>query len=227
MSSSDTNLDEEMAAAEEAEAEAKEPEGAEAEERAEKAEKPEPMVPVSVLTAEREENRKRLEFAESVARQSAKPEQQAEPVDPVDFLAEPEKIAGFIDQRVRQATEGLSKSYAVRQHGKEAVDAAHAAVKDHGTPAEQQALIASDDPWGDAVDWHKNREALAEIGNDPAAWRKAETERIKKELLAEAAVRQAKGIEDPAPSLADSPNMGARAESGEPPDDSLEKLLGE
>ena len=57
------------------------------------------------------------------------------------------------------------------------------------------------------------------------AWREAETKRIKKELLAEAAVRQAKGI-DPAPSLADSPNLGARADTSES-DDSLDSLVGE
>ncbi len=145
----------------------------------------------------------------------------------MDFLAEPDKIAGFIDQKVRQATEGLSMSYAVRQHGKQAVNEAHAALKQHGTQTEQQALAASADPWGEVVDWHNRREAMAEIGDDPVAWRKAETERIKKELLAQAAVRQAKGL-DPAPTLADEPNLGARDKAEVEPEDkdSLKSLLG-
>ena len=51
---------------------------------------------------------------------------------------------------------------------------------------------------------------------------------VKKELLAEATVKQAKGL-DPAPSLADKPNLGSRADtSGEPEDkDSLKSLIGD
>ncbi len=199
-----------------------EPEG----EPAALAEKPEPTVPVSVLTAEREEGRKRADYWEGIARSNTQPPSEQPPVDPVDFLAEPEKIASFIDQKVRQATEGLSMSYAVRQHGKQAVDEAHAALKQHGTSTEQQALAASADPWGEVVDWHKRREVMAEIGNDPVAWRKAETERIKKELLAQATVRQAKGL-DPAVSLAGEPNLGARDDDAGEPGDSLTELIGE
>ncbi len=186
-------------------------------------EKPEPTVPVSVLTAEREEGRKRADYWEGIARANTQPPSEQPSADPVDFLAEPDKIAGFIDQKVRQATEGLSMSYAVRQHGKQVVDEAHAALKQHGTQAEQQALNASADPWGEVVDWHKRREALAEIGGDPAAY----VARIKKEALAQATVRQAKGL-DPAASLAGEPNLGAREKADVEPDDkdSLKSLLG-
>ena len=189
-------------------------------------EKPEPMMPVAAHVAERKELQRRAEFAEDVARAATKDES-AKPADPVDFLAEPEKIAGFIDQKIRQATEGLSKSYAVRQHGRDAVEKAYADLRDHGTPAEQRAISASDDPWGETVDRHKRREAFAEIGDDPAAYRKSVLESVKKELLAEATVKQAKGLET-APSLADSPNLGSRADtSGEPEDkDSLKNLIG-
>lgn len=190
-------------------------------------EKTEPTVPVSVLTAEREEGRKRADYWEGIARANTQPPSEQPSADPVDFLAEPDKIASFIDQKVKQATEGLSKSYAMRQHGKQVVDEAHAALKQHGSQAEQQALAASADPWGEVVEWHKRREIMAEIGDDPVAWRKAETERIKKELLAQAAVRQAKGL-DPAPTLADEPNLGARDKTVEPEDkDSLKSLIGE
>ena len=192
-----------------------------------KEDKPEPMMPVAAHVAERKELQKRAEFAEDVARAATKVEP-VKPADPVDFLAEPEKIAGFIDQKIKQATEGLSKSYAVRQHGRDAVEKAYADLRDHGTPVEQRAISASDDPWGETVDRHKRREALAEIGDDPAAYRKSVHESVKKELLAEATVKQVKGL-DPAPSLADSPNLGSRADtSGEPEDkDSLKSLIGE
>ena len=193
-----------------------------------KGDDPEPTVPVSVLTAEREEGRKRADYWEGIARSNTQPPSEQPSADPVDFLAEPDKIAGFIDQKVKQATEGLSKSYAMRQHGKQVVDEAHAALKQHGSQAEQQALAASADPWGEVVEWHKRREIMAEIGDDPVAWRKAETERIKKELLAQAAVRQAKGL-DPAPTLADEPNLGAREKTDVEPEDkdSLKSLIGE
>ena len=191
-----------------------------------KGENPEPMMPVAAHVAERKELQKRVEFAEEVARRPVTPT--SETPDPVDFLAEPEKIASFIDEKVKQATEGLSKSYAMRQHGKKVVDEAHAALTQHGTSAEQQALAASADPWGEVVEWHKRRDIMAEIGDDPVAWRKAETERIKTELLAQAAVRQAKGL-DPAPTLADEPNLGAREKTDVEPEDkdSLKALIGE
>ena len=78
------------------------------------------------------------------------------------------------------------------------------------------------------VEGHKRREIMAEIGDDPVAWRKAETERIKPELLAQAAVRQAKGL-DPAPTLAGEPNLGARDKPDVEPEDkdSLKNLIGE
>ncbi len=183
-------------------------------------ETPEPTVPVSVLTAEREEGRRRTEYWQGIAQRQA-PDAK---IDPVDFLAEPEKIEALVNQKVVEATQALSKRLAVRQHGRKVVEDAYASLRDHGTQAEQQATSASADPWGDAVEWHKSRKAMAEIGSDPAAWRKAETARIKKELLAEATVRQAKGLPD-AVSLADSPNLGTRADKTEE-DDSLKSLLG-
>ena len=144
---------------EDEESEAKDAKSVEAEETpASEEEKPEPTVPVSVLTAEREEGRKRAEYWQGIAQQSAMPEA---PIDPVDFLAEPEKIEVLINQKVAQATQALSKRLAVRQYGQKAVDEAYASLRDHGTPVEQQATSASADPWGDAVDWHQRREAMA------------------------------------------------------------------
>ncbi len=191
-------------------------------------EKPEPMIPVTAHVAERKELQKRAEYWEGIARSNTQPPSERPVVEEVDFLTEPEKIAGYIDQKVRQHTEGLSMSYAVRQHGKQVVDEAHAALKQHGTSTEQQALAASADPWGEVVEWHKRREIMAEIGDDPVAWRRAETERIKTELLAQAAVRQAKGL-DPAPTLAGEPNLGAREKTDVEPEDedSLKELIGE
>lgn len=183
-------------------------------------ETPEPTVPVSVLTAERAESRRRMDYLEGLVRTTDTPK-----VDPVDFLAEPEKIEALVNQKVAQATQALSERFAVRQHGRKLVNEAYASLRDHGTQAEQQATSASADPWGDAVEWHQRREALAEIGGDPAAWRKAETERIKKELLAQATVRQAKGLPD-AVSLADSPNLGTRADKVDTSDDNLKDLIG-
>ena len=202
------------------EPEAKDAESVEAEAEVSEQEKPEPTVPVSVLTAERAESRRRMDYLEGQLRKPDTPK-----ADPVDFLAEPEKIEALINQKVAQAAQALSERLAVRQHGRKTVDEAYAALRDHGTQAEQQATSASVDPWGDAVEWHQRREAMAEIGNDPAAWRKAETARITKDLLAKAAVRQVKGEMPDAVSLADSPNLGTRADKTEEPDDSLEALL--
>ena len=61
-------------------------------------EKSEPTVPVSVLTAERKELTKQRDAWADIARAKAQPE--PEKVDPVDFLAEPEKIASFIEVEI-------------------------------------------------------------------------------------------------------------------------------
>ncbi len=221
---SDSDLDAELTAAEGETPPEDPPQGeVESEPAPVEGETPEPMVPVSVLTAEREENRKRLEIAESVARINIRPPVEQPKPELPDFMADDsEKIAGFIDQRIRLGQQEISKEFAVDAYGQEAVDKAHAALEAHGTPTEQQALSASANPWGRVVKWHQNREAMAEIGGDPAAF----VARIKKEALAQATVSKAKGL-DPAPTLAGEPNLGARETTVEPEDkESLKALLG-
>lgn len=171
----------------------------------------EKMVPLSALEAERKQWRERLQFAEEVARQQrqAPKQEQAKP-DPIDFLTEPDKIGGYIDQKISEAAQNLSRRYAIRSHGQETVQAAYDALRQHGTEAEKAALIASDDPWGEVVHWHKRRQVMADIGDDPEAWRQRERDRLRKELLAEAAVSEAKGKTPVPPSMATDTNLGAR-----------------
>lgn len=188
--------------------EAAEEDAPEAEETPEPEAKEDKTVPLSVLIEERKKLQEDRDYWERVAKESRTPN--APPPEAPDFLAEPEKIGGYIDQKVTAATQALSKRYAVRTHGQPAVDAAYAALRDHGTEAEKAALIASEDPWGDVVEWNKKRELVSEIGTDPDAWRARERERLRKELLAEAAVAQAKGKTPGAPSMAAEPNTGTR-----------------
>lgn len=171
---------------------------------------PERTVPLSVLQREREELKARADYWQRVAEGAAAPKPQPQQPDSLDFLAEPERIGSYIDQKVTNAAQNLSRRYADRAHGKEVVDTAYAALRDHGTEAEKAALAASDDPWGDVVTWNKRRQVISEIGDDPDGWRKRETERLRKELLAEAAVNQAKGKVPSVPSMAAEPNLGAR-----------------
>ncbi len=214
---SDVNLDAELDPEEPGE-ETPEPK-VEPEKTPELEEKPEPTVPVAAHVAQRETLTEQRDFWRQVAEKNAKPAD-----DLVDLLAEPEKIHALIDQKVGQRMEGLSKTYAIRAHGKALVDKAYSELVSHGSQAEQATMSASDDPWGEVVDWHKGREAMAEIGNDPAAWRQRETERIRKELLADAVVKEVKGIA-PAPSLAGSTNLGPEKDDGKPREGVLAAVL--
>lgn len=56
--------------------------------------------------------------------------------------------------------------------------------------------------------WHAQQKLIAEIGDNPTAWREAETARIRQQIEAEMAVKQAK---TPAPpSMATQTNLGDR-----------------
>lgn len=125
--------------------------------------------------------------------QQQQPEQQVP-----DFFENPEGAVGAIvnaaiekainpvTSHVRNVTEATSRRLAVSEHGPEAVQGAYQAIEqklatnDPRAWAQYQAIMQSGDPWGELVNWHKRETAMAEIGNDPAAFRA----KIEAEVLA-------------------------------------------
>jgi hypothetical protein len=162
-----------------------------------KAETP-PQAPVAAVTAERakrqnaEERLAQMEAElKELRRERAAPKQPpAPPAPPPDWFANPDEA---FSHRVREAVDPIQSSLmfnarliAEQVNGKDvvasAVDAFDAAVAAGKVdPAERQRIMTSPNPFHDAVHWQKRQQTLAEVGEDPAAYR----ERIKAEVLAE------------------------------------------
>lgn len=166
----------------------------------------ETMVPLAALQAERESARtlkQRLERLEAAMNAP-------KTVAPPDLYAEPERFQQYIEQTVTQRVNNveaeMSERFARTQFGSDAVDAAFEAAQAQGTTAQ---FIGKKDPWGELVKWHKAQTALAEIGDDPAAYRARVAAEIREQVLAEIT---AQSVSRPqAPSLAGQTTLGTRA----------------
>ncbi len=88
-----------------------------------------------------------------------------------------------VQQAMQQQAERISMRFAVKEYGKETVEAAYSALGqaiDAGDPnarAEYQRIRASDDPYEGIVQWHRRQETLRTVGDDPNAWLEAEIEK--------------------------------------------------
>ena len=99
-----------------------------------------------------------------------------------------------------------------QQFGDEVVDKASDAFLKarESDPTLQQKFDGQKHPYSWVLNWHKQHELISEIGSDPEAWRNAERERIRQELLASqrpatAAQQSATSYQPPPPSLASAP----------------------
>lgn len=112
-------------------------------------------------------------------------QRQQQPIQTAD------ELLSTVDQRMNQ-TEAtmrrqMSETVCRQAHGDEAVDAALKAFEELGVtnPQHQQALAEQhgygQNPIDGLVKWHKQQQALSEIGDDPNAYR----EKLKAELLQE------------------------------------------
>lgn len=165
------------------------------------------MVPQQALHAEKQKVKRYTEqvasFEKTMAEQAAavrRLEQQLlaavmpkkeEPKPAPDFWENPDEfLKGAIaplEQKLTEQAEKLSMRLAVKEHGRETVQAAYSALGaamqagDPNARVEYQRIKASDDPYGDIVEWHKRAQAQAEIGSDPEAYKA----KLKAEILAE------------------------------------------
>lgn len=159
------------------------------------------MVPVTVVKELRDEIRSLKAMQPAPA-----------PVPVPDALDDPEGYAGHIqaqvNQAVQNATFNMSRAAAVRVHGEEAIAAAEGQVTP-GTP-EFQSVVNSPDPYFALMEHVQKQQAMAEIGDDPAAYRARIEAETRAKVEAEMAAKQVKGVAPP-PSLASNPNVSARS----------------
>jgi hypothetical protein len=150
-----------------------------------------------------------------------KPQAPVEEAKPVDFWEDPDAFVKSqmtpFQQEMQQQREYLSQELAVERHGRENVEAAYQALASHiqadpNGQADYQRIMQHPLPYVELVNWHQRRQAFAEIGNDPAAYR----EKVRNELLAEMQAQQPTQ-QQPAPrpqmpnSFAAVRNQGSRA----------------
>jgi hypothetical protein len=136
------------------------------------------------------------------------------PVQPPDMFQEPEAYQAFVAQQVQaqvsNVTAEMSERFARLQHGDDFISEAFEAAKAKGVV---DGFRGRKDPWGELARWHKSQKALAEIGDDPAAFRERVEQEIRSKLQAEMAAQSVKSIPS-APSLAGQPNLSARNPTG-------------
>jgi hypothetical protein len=123
----------------------------------------------------------------------------APPAPPPDFFENPDaafearlqKAITPITQSQGQIVENFSRMMAADKFGEEIVNGAMNDLQQRvnqnpqGMHATYLRIMNSPHPYGELVRWHKEQSALKTYGDDPEAWRSAERERMKAELLAE------------------------------------------
>jgi hypothetical protein len=170
------------------------------------------MVPLAALQSEREKNRALSERVAQIERMLQSPQTPAQPAKLPDMFDQPEAyqaaLLAQLEARESNLLAEMSERFARTQHGTEVVDAAFEAAQAAGA---LDQFKGKRDAWGELVQWHKQQKALSEIGSDPEAWRKSERDRLRQEVMAELAGQQIQqAAARPGPSLANSPNLGAR-----------------
>lgn len=140
--------------------------------------------------------------------QSGQQQQQEQQQPAPDFFEDPNAAIDAAIKRainpvistVRQTTEQTSRRFAESQHGADTVNSAYRAMEQSlqsNNPrawGEYNRIMQSGDPWGELVNWHKGQAALAEFGNDPAAYRA----KLEAEILEKHGLKPGQGAQAPA-----------------------------
>lgn len=127
--------------------------------------------------------------------QGQQPRKEIAPQPLPDPVQDPEGYHRYVENGVRQQIQSelggfrsqqieSSMQSALFQHGEEfqqAYQAVSSEINGRGNVALREALRASPNPGLAIIQWHRQQEALREIGADPAAYR----ERVKAEIRAE------------------------------------------
>lgn len=184
--------------------------------------KAETHVPLAALQEVRAENRTLKARLDELDQIKAMIAAQNQPKMP-DVFENPEGFTGAVMQRIQRveanAIAEISERMARSAAGDQTVDAALEAAQSAGVVDQ---FRGRKDPWGDLVKWHKGQRALAEIGDDPAAY----AERVRAQIMQEVASARQSAPIPAAPSLAGQPNLGARVAPTWNGPTSLDDILG-
>lgn len=162
-----------------------------------------PMVPLNAVMEERTK-RQALEQRLAALESQKPPEPLPDVLEDQEGFAR--RIISQMDQKLQNERLNMSEAMARSAYGDDVVNAAMAALEQDGTDADRQSITAKSHPWQELVQWHEKRQTMAEMGGNPKAWMEAQREAIRKEVEAEMAAKQVRKD----PSLAASPNLGAR-----------------
>lgn len=146
-------------------------------------------IPITALLDERERRQQAERELQELKRwrqeQEAKARQPAP--QPPDFYTDPDQRLAFersqFERSLFNERLNMSEMLARQAHGDTVVETARDAFMQEATrnPALAMELQRQANPYGFVVQWHRRQQAMAEIGDDPMAYR----ERLKAELLAE------------------------------------------
>jgi hypothetical protein len=206
---------------------------------AEESAPPEPEirhVPLAELLDERD---RRKAAEQRVAQYERSERERSEQQPAPDHILNPNE---FTDQRVQQILAPIlqplyqhvahtNRALAVSTHGQDAVDAAQKAFDEEWSGgrmdrAENFRVMSQPNPFMAAVEWHRNRTVLSEVGNDPAAYRQRLADELLQnpEFLARA-IETARGQGASRPVTAAPRVAGSRAPPSRPPNGGLPPSL--
>ncbi len=158
-------------------------------------------VPQQALHAAREKEREARTENESLKRaldemrgqinllsqQRQAPQAKQEEKKAPEFWEDPDQFVSAkvstVEQKLATQLETISKRFAIKEHGKDTVDAAYQAL---GTALQQgdrsaheawRVIQQSDDPYEEIVQWDKRAKTMQRVGSDPDAWLEAELEK--------------------------------------------------
>jgi len=175
-------------------------------------------VPVAAVQAEREKARQERDRANDLERRLAEmqgqltvlTQQRQQPTTPVEkakpksFWENPDEFLSErlapVQQTVQQQRFEMSRMLAEEKLGPDVVKAADDALgelikaNDPSVATLQAQIANSRHPYADLVAWHNKRQAMADIGDDPTAFRDRERERIRAELMAELGIEAAPAV---------------------------------
>lgn len=199
-------------------------------------------VPVAALQAERQKVKRYTEEVADFRKQlsetnaawerrmaelveAVKPKQ--EQPQPPDFFENPQaatrhELTQAVTpefERINQSLLAFAKDNAITRFSEEKVNEAErafiAAVRDQSLdPADYQRVVSSPNRYAEAVKWHQRRQAQAEIGDDPAAYKARLEAELREKITAELNGGQQQTQQRPAatPSnLAGARNVGSRS----------------
>lgn len=140
-------------------------------------EKPEPgYVPIQALLDEREKRQRNEREVEELRQWRQQQEARRQAPQRPDMYDDPEGYAAYLEQQQHaalwNATESVSKRFASKEHGAEAIGAAEqwALERVKTDPTIAQRFRASADPYEFLVGEFKRDQLLKEIGSDPDAY---------------------------------------------------------